>query len=171
MRPEGYKKLTRPIIVGVMSNYENLVRLRRMIAEFKIYINRTQTYLAPFQLFMIFLIFLNTTVWNVSTIQALFGSKMNFIVAGIIVFVIGVLVMGYIDTRLKILRVEQARYSAPDRNPYVHLYALWTALLLSDKYTDKKRSEKIEKMLEPVLKEAGLHELYLEFKKTNHANL
>ena len=62
-----------------MKTRDKLVKVRKIIAESKIYINRTQTYMAPFQLFMIFLIFLNTTVWNIISIQIFFGSKMSFI--------------------------------------------------------------------------------------------
>ena len=147
-----------------MATRENLIRVRRVIAEFKIYITRTQSYLAPLQLFMIFLIFLNTTVWNVNWIQGFFGTKMSFISAGVVVFVVGVLLIGYVDTRLKIFRVELGAYNKPDRNPHTRLFTLWTALFLSERKIDKKTAKELEIMLEPTMKEAGLYEEYQRFK-------
>lgn len=146
-----------------MATRDTLIKVRKVIAEFKIYISRTQTYLAPVQLFMIFIIFLNTTVWNVDQIQNFFGSKMNFIGLSSIFFIVGVLVLGYLDTKLKMFRTEQARYQHPDRNLYSRLFAFWTALLVNE--ADGNKKDKLERNVEPILKELCIYEEYLKCKK------
>lgn len=150
-----------------MATRDNLIRVRRLIAEFKIYVTRTQSYLAPFQLFMIFLIFLNTTVWNVEWIQGVFGTKAAFIGVGIVAFLVGVLFLGYIDTKFKVFRVEQGSYNTPDRNPFTPLFVLWTALLLKDK---KELDSNLDKKAKLLLKSFGANEMYDEFKNTIKAN-
>ncbi|MCK5233201.1 MAG: hypothetical protein KAJ91_00120 [Candidatus Aenigmarchaeota archaeon] len=144
-----------------MATRDTLIKVRRMIAEFKIYTNRTQTYLAPFQLFMIFLIFLNTTVWNVDLIQSFFESKTNFIIIGSIFFAICVLILGYMDTKLRILGVEQARFNTPDRNPFAPLFILWTALLLNN---EKNNRKSLERKISATVKELGADKIYAEYK-------
>ena len=152
-----------------MATRDNLIKVRRVIAEFKIYINRTQTYLAPLQLFMIFLIFLNTTVWNVDWIQSFFGSKTTFIGAGVIVFIVGVLLLGYIDTLLKLFRVEQGSYNSPDRNPFAAFYPVWTALMIEQIKNNEIR-EDAEKKLKRSMKEIGIYDEYISLRKKWMAN-
>ena len=139
-----------------MLTRHNLSKLRRVIAETKIYINRTQTYMAPFQLFMIFLIFLNTTVWNVSAVQVFFGSKMSFICVGIVVFIIGVVSLGYADTKLKVFKVEQSSYNNPSRNPFTEMYLL--TLLMST-----KGEPKLEQKVKEIFYNLKSEELYEKY--------
>lgn len=155
----SYKKLNQRDIF--MATRDTLIKVRRVIAEFKIYIMRTQGYLAPIQLFMIFLIFLDTTVWKVDTIQLFFGSKTNFIGVGVAIFFVGVLILGYVDTKLRLYGVEQARINAPERNPFVPLFTLWTALFLNK---EKNSGAELEKKISVVFKEVGAEKMYAEFK-------
>ena len=142
----------------------NLSKIRKSIAEFKIYLMRTQTYLSPIQLFMIFIIFLNTTVWNVDWIQSFFVTKSSFIGVGVVVFLFCILLIGYIDTKLKMYMIERGRNETVERNPFIELYALWTVIAISN----SKNPEKLEKLINQSLKDTTLEKTYLKFKETHN---
>jgi hypothetical protein len=96
---------------------QHFKKLRDWFIEGKLYINRTSSYLNILNFLMIALVFLNTTVWDYAPIQHLFGTRQKFMFSGLIAVMVLTVLIGYVDTKLKLWRTESEKSLSPERNP------------------------------------------------------
>lgn len=143
----------------------NLRRLRNWFVECKIYFTRTYTYLNIFNFFMIALIFLNTTLWEYDISQKVFPDRKIFIFCGLIVVLLLTGLIGYLDTKFKIWRVETDRSLTAERNPAFIVFAFQCAKMLNDLKKQGKDVNAVEKRLDEIFERCDLEKELKLFKQ------
>jgi len=110
----------------------HLRKLRDWFVEAKLYYVRTYSYLSIFNFLMICLIFLNTTLWDYSIIQQIFPNRKLFLVAGILIVLLAMFLIGFVDTKLKLWQIESSKILMPNRNPAMIPEAFQCAKMLNE---------------------------------------
>jgi hypothetical protein len=120
---------------------------------------------------MIALIFLNTTVWSYGFIQKIFPTRNLFLLSGFAgVFIVMVLI-GYMDTKLKIWRTESERGLTADRNPQLVVEAFQCAKMLNDLKNKGANTKEVEEHLDGLFARCGLNKEFEFFKQNTKASL
>jgi len=140
-------------------------RLRDWFIEAKIYVNRTSGYLSILNFLMIALVFLNTTVWDYAPIQHIFGNRTNFMLAGFITVLVITILIGYVDTKLKLWRTESEKSLSPERSPQFVPIAFQCAKLLGDLKEQGKDTKEIEAHLDEIFARCKLSKEFEFFKE------
>ncbi len=140
-------------------------RLRDWFIEAKLYVNRTSGYLSILNFLMIALVFLNTTVWDYAPVQHIFGSRTNFILTGFVVVITITILIGYVDTKLKLWRTESEKTLSPERNPQFIPIAFQCAKMLGDLKMQGKDIKEIEAHLNEIFARCKLSREFEFFKE------
>ncbi len=140
-------------------------KLREWFIEAKLYINRTATYLSILNFIMIALVFLNTTVWEYAPVQHIFGTRQNFMFSGLIAIMVITILIGYIDTKLKLWRTESEKSLSPERNPQLVPVAFQCAKMLSDLKAQGKDTKEMEAHLNGIFERCRMSKEFEFFKE------
>jgi len=143
----------------------SLRRMRDWVVEAKIYFTRTASYLNILNFLMIAIIFLNTTVWEYAFFQKLFPDRKMFLALGFVIVLSMTVVIGYLDTKLKLLHTEQARFLSPDRSPVMLPTAFQCAKMLSDLKRQGANTDELENQLDHTFNQFNFKKEFDFFKE------
>jgi hypothetical protein len=140
-------------------------RLRDWFVEAKLYVSRTSGYLSILNFLMIALVFLNTTVWDYAPVQHAFGTRMNFILSGFVAVMALTILIGYVDTKLKLWRTESEKTLTPERSPQFVPIAFQCAKMLGDMKKQGKDTKEVEASLDEIFARCKLTKEFEFFKE------
>lgn len=140
-----------------------LNKLRESLVEIKLLINRSASYVSIGNFIMLVLVFLNTTAWGMFQ----FLDKKTFVSVGLVSAIIGIIAIGYLDTKLKFWRTETERSYFADRNPTILLFCVLLAQLIMQ---SGKEGTQLDLQLLEIFKRCKLDEQYQECKKSFKTN-
>jgi hypothetical protein len=138
--------------------------IRENFIEGKLYYTRATSYLNIFNFLMIVIIFLSTTLWDYQPIQNIFPSKRLFLLAGFVIVLITIGILGYLDTRFKLWRTEAERGLIPERNPQLVPIAFQCAKMINDLKSQGKDTTIIEVHLNTIFERCNMMQEFELFK-------